>query len=319
MRERGIEEAIRIRGLTHRYGERVALSDVELTIESGEIFGLLGPNGGGKTTLFKILATLVRPQEGSVQVFGQDVSDDGGDVRSRLGVVFQRPSLDAKLTAWENLLHQGHLYGLRGRGLRERMDEALARARLSDRRDDRVETLSGGLQRRVELAKSLLHRPQLLVFDEPSTGLDPGARRTLWDDLTRLRQEEGVTVVLTTHFLEEAERCDRIAILADGRVIAVGTPGELKADVGGDVITIASTDAKGLAEAIGADLGRSAEVVDATVRLAARDAEFLLPELYARYRERIESLRVGHPTLEDVFIQKTGRPFHSGEDESDEG
>ena len=180
--------AVEVDRLRHRYGERMALDDVSFGVAPGEIFGLLGPNGGGKTTLFKIVSTLLFPTEGTVRVFGDDVVDDPAAVRRRLGVVFQHPALDSRLTVVENLRHQGHLYGLSGRALAARMSEVLLRVGLEDRGRDLVGTLSGGLQRRAEVAKALLHRPQLLVLDEPSTGLDPAARRAIWQDLSTLRR-----------------------------------------------------------------------------------------------------------------------------------
>jgi len=227
--------SVDVEGLTHRYGERTALDGVSFSVRSGEVFGLVGPNGGGKTTLFKILSTALAPSSGSARVAGVDVRD--GAVRRRIGVVFQSPSLDGKLTVGENLLHHGHLYGLSGSGLKERIGEELTRFGLKDRMGDRVEKLSGGLQRRVELAKSLLHRPEVLLLDEPSTGLDPGARRDLWDALRGLK---GVTVLLTTHLLEEAERCDRMAILHKGKIVALGEPLTLRGEIGGDVVTVRS-------------------------------------------------------------------------------
>ncbi len=229
--------------LTHRYGERVALDHVSLQVAPREIFGLLGPNGGGKTTLFRILSTLVRPTSGSATILGLDLLRDTGSLRSRIGVVFQAPSLDKKLKVRENLTHQGHLYGLSGTALRERIDHLLLEFHLRDRTGDLVETLSGGLQRRVEIAKSLLHRPELLLLDEPSTGLDPGARIDLWQTLYRLRDQQGVTVLLTTHLMEEAERCDRVAIIDQGKIVASGTPEKLRAEIGGDVISARSQDA----------------------------------------------------------------------------
>ena len=205
--------AVSVEGLTHRYGDREALRGVSFAVPPGEIFGLLGPNGGGKTTLFRILSTALVPTSGQARIFGQDVIAQPALVRQQIGIVFQSPSLDKKLTAAENLRHHGHLYGLRGRVLRARTDEMLARVGLSDRAGDRVERLSGGLQRRVELAKGLLPQPRMLLMDEPSTGLDPGARRDLWDYLTQLRDRDGLTILLTTHLMDEADRCDRVAIL----------------------------------------------------------------------------------------------------------
>ena len=201
-----VAAVIEISDLRHRYGEREALRGVTFEVAGGEIFAMLGPNGGGKTTLFKILSTLMRPVSGAVRVLGHDLAREAAAVRPRLGVVFQNPGLDAKLTVAENLVHHGHLYGLGGASLRERVKQVLVELDLTERADDRVETLSGGLARRTELARGLLHAPELLLLDEPSTGLDPGARRDFSHHLRGLRDRAGVTVVLTTHFMEEAER-----------------------------------------------------------------------------------------------------------------
>lgn len=301
--------AVAIRGVTHRYGERVALDDLSLEIASGEIFGFLGPNGGGKTTLFRLLSTLVRPQNGQITILGRDVVAEQLWVRERIGVVFQAPSLDKKLTVAENLRHHGRLYGLRGPALEARSAEMLARLGLADRRDTLVEELSGGLRRRVELAKGLLHGPQLLLLDEPSTGLDPAARSDLWQYLELVRSRDGVTVVLTTHLLEEAERADRLAILDRGRLVALGTPAELRGSVGGDSILIEADDAGGVAAEIERRFGLPARVVGASVRLELPDGNRRVGELAEALGPRIRSITCGRPTLEDVFIARTGHRF----------
>lgn len=292
--------SVDVEGLIHRYGERLALDGVSFSVKAGEVFGVLGPNGGGKSTLFKILSTALRPSAGKARVAGVDVADDA--VRRKIGVVFQAPSLDPKLTVAENLLHHGHLYGLSGSGLQARIGEELGRFRLSDRAKDRVEKLSGGLQRRVELAKSLLHKPEVLLLDEPSTGLDPGARHDLWDALRGLK---GVTVLLTTHLLEEAERCDRLALLHKGKLVALGEPLALRAEIGGDVVTIRAKDADALAASIKDKLGETPQVVKGAVRLSRdRGHEFVAKVLEA-FPQQIESVTVAKPSLEDVFLTKT--------------
>jgi ABC-2 type transport system ATP-binding protein len=292
--------SVDVEGLTHRYGERTALDGVSFAVGPGEVFGLAGPNGGGKTTLFKILSTALTPTAGAARVAGIDVRD--GAVRRRIGVVFQSPSLDGKLTVAENLLHHGHLYGMSGGALRGRIDEELARFGIADRRADRVERLSGGLQRRVELAKSLLHRPEVLLLDEPSTGLDPGARRDLWDALRALK---GVTVLLTTHLLEEAERCDRLAILHKGRIAAIGQPIALRGEIGGDVVSVRSRDPKQLAASIREKLGEEPQVVDGTLRLSKDHGHEFVVRLVEAFPGLIESVTVAKPSLEDVFLAKT--------------
>ncbi len=225
--------AICIDEVSHSYGERQALAGISLEVKSGEMFGLLGPNGGGKTTLFKILSILMPLTRGRIRIFDDDLMNHADVVRSRLGVVFQHPSLDPKLTVFENLQHHGHLYGLWGNSLRQSAHAVLQRLGLFERRQDLVETLSGGLQRRVELAKALLHEPSILWLDEPSTGLDPGARLDFTAALEELRDKRGVTVLLTTHILEEAERCNRVGILHQGHLVELDTPDNLKRRVGG--------------------------------------------------------------------------------------
>ena len=301
--------AIDIHDLEHRYGERRALAGLSLQIEPGEIFVFLGPNGGGKTTLFRLLSTLLPIQRGEVRMLGFELPRETTAVRQRIGVVFQAPSLDKKLTVAENLLHQGHLYGLAGRELQTRQDEMLARLGLADRRRDRVETLSGGLRRRVELAKGMLHRPQLLLLDEPSTGLDPGARSDLWDYLRQVREQDGVTIVLTTHLLEEAEKADRIAILNEGTLVALDTPEALKSTVGGDSITIQTADPAALAGGITAQFGCPASVLAGAVRLEQPGGHEWIARLVEAFPGRIDAITLGKPTLEDVFIDRTGHRF----------
>lgn len=305
--------AITVAGLRHRYGNRNALDGIDLRIERGEVYGLLGPNGGGKTTLFRILSTLLEPSEGTVRVLDRDPFRDAAEIRARIGVVFQHASLDLKLTVHENLRHQGHLYGLRGRALRERIESILGSVGLTDRKDDRTEELSGGLRRRVDLARGLLHRPELLLFDEPSSGLDPLARRTLWDDLQRLRDDQGATVLLTTHFIEEAERCDRVGILDRGRFVAQGAPDALKRSMNKDVLVIEAEHTEALRAEIETKVGAATALVDGTVRIECDDGQAMMASLYAGFREQISAVRLGRPTLEDVFIRETGRPFETEE------
>jgi ABC-2 type transport system ATP-binding protein len=299
--------AVEVVELSHRYGTRRALDGVSFTVPRGEIFGLLGPNGGGKTTLFKIVSTLLAPSEGTVRVFGDDVVRDPAAVRRRMGVVFQHAALDARLTVEENLRHQGHLYGLSGRMLGERIGDALVRVRLDDRRRDMVGTLSGGLQRRAEVAKALLHRPELLVLDEPSTGLDPSARRDIWQDLSELRLREGTSVILTTHLMEEAAGCDRVAILDQGRLVALDAPAALTAAIGGDVVLVTTRDALGMAERVALRFGVKADVVNGKVRIERDRAHEFITDLVETFPGEIDAVAFGKPTLEDVFVHYTGR------------
>src|SRR6476620_1276224 len=234
--------AIAVHELVHRYGDRTALNGVSFEVRAAELFGLLGPNGSGKTTMFRILSTLMVPVAGHAIILGHDGAKDPSQLRREIGVVFQAQSIDLKLTAAENLRHQGHLYGLHGSPLKSRIAEMLGRVALADRAGEKAETFSGGMQRRLELAKGLLHGPHVLLLDEPTTRLAPGARRDLWQYLRILRDEEQVTVLVTTHLMEEAERCDQLVILNEGRVVALGTPAELKHEIGGDVIVLETKD-----------------------------------------------------------------------------
>jgi ABC-2 type transport system ATP-binding protein len=289
-----LTNAIEVVHLSHAYGARVALSDVTFEVRRGEMFGLLGPNGGGKTTLFRILSTLIRPTSGTARILGAD------DPRRHIGVVFQAASLDRKLSVRENLVHQGHLYGLRGRDLGARIDELLGRVGMADRADDRCEKLSGGQRRRVEVAKGLLHRPEVLLLDEAGTGLDPGARR----DLRELLRGLNTTILMTTHLMDEAEACDRLAILDGGRLVALDSPAALKSAVGGDVVSVAPEE---LCDEIRAKFGGEPRVLDGTVRVERERGHELAARIVDAFPGRVQSITVAKPTLEDVFIHHTGR------------
>lgn len=241
-----------------------------------------------------------------MRIFHLDLLRNADEVRRLIGVVFQNPSLDKKLTVRENLFHQGHLYGIHGSALEGRIAEMLAKLRIDDRTDELVENLSGGLQRRVELAKGLLHQPRLLLLDEPSTGLDPGARKEFFDYLLRLRDEENVTVLLTSHILDEAERCDRIAILDNGVLAAVGTLRELKQEIGGEVISIASKEPAALCKKIQSSFGGNPYIIEGFIRMERDNGRKVVPQLLKKFRGHIDSITVSKPTLEDVFIRKTG-------------
>lgn len=307
---------VSIEGLSRTYGDRLALDRVTFDVAPGELFALLGPNGGGKTTLFKLLATLIPPSNGTFRVDG--LSPDGSlrELRRRLGVVFQSPSLDRKLTVLENLLVHGAVLGLGGRALRTRAGELLARMGVDDRAKDLVETLSGGLARRVEIAKALLGAPKVLLLDEPSTGLDPLARRSLRALLAELASG-GTTVLLTTHLFDEAEEAGRIGILDRGRLVALGTPSGLKREVAGDVLVLVTESdekATALAADVAAFLGPGPKpgrvsAVGPTVRVERPDGPSLVPVLSASFAGRFRSLTLGAPSLEDVFVDRTGHSF----------
>jgi ABC-2 type transport system ATP-binding protein len=301
--------AVQVRNLAHSYGTHKALGGVSFEVRRGEIFGLLGPNGGGKTTLFRILSTSFPPTSGEAAIFGSDVQSHANEVRRRIGVVFQSPSLDKKLTVRENLMHHGHLYGLRGAELQRRMGEMMERLAVADRANNIVETLSGGLQRRVELAKGLLHRPELLILDEPSVGLDPGARIDLWLYLQRLRDKEGVTILVTTHLIDEADRCDRVLILHQGIVVAIGTPDSLKEQIGGDVVVITTKEPEKLRDMIAAKFGVKPTLLSGKLRVEKENGHAFVSQMVEAFSSMIESVILSKPTLEDVFIARTGHRF----------
>lgn len=313
--------AVEISSLTHRYGARVALDQVSFSVRQPEIFALLGPNGGGKSTLFRILSTQMLPTAGEAFIMGHNVTTYPAEVRRHLGVVFQSPSIDRKLTAEENLFHQGHLYGLHGKNLRQRVTNALEVVGLGSRVRDRAEKLSGGMQRRVEIAKSLLHNPSILLLDEPSTGLDPTARMEVWEYLVNASNEQGITSLLTTHLMEEAEKADRVAIINRGELVACGTPAELKTAIGGEVLELTTDYPEVLRNQLRELVGGNPMIVDAeTVRLETSSTSEtsgarLLIKIVEAFPGHIRSSRVGTPTLEDVFVHCTGERYSATSDE----
>jgi ABC-2 type transport system ATP-binding protein len=306
------DDPIVLSSLTHDYGTRLALDHLSFSVAPAQIFGLLGPNGSGKTTLFRILSTLMVPSGGLATIRGFNVATEPAQVRQQTGIVFQARSLDIKLTVEENLRHAGHLYGLSGKQLRARIADVLERVALADRRKDYVETLSGGMQRRVELAKGLIHSPAVLLLDEPTTGLDPGARLDLWQYLRMLRDEEGVTVLVTTHLMEEAEYCDRLAILSEGKLVALGSPEELKSTIGGDVVLF-ETESEAAAQSLAARMAGRFEVAPTvlanTVRLERENGHRFLTAVLDAFPGEVHAVSVSRPRLEDVFIRRTGHRF----------
>jgi ABC-2 type transport system ATP-binding protein len=304
---------VRASGLGKRYGQIEAVRGIDLEVRSGEIFGFLGPNGAGKSTTISMLCTLVRPTSGRAEVAGIDVASRPGDVRSRIGIVFQDPSLDDQLTGRENLAFHGFLYGLTAAQRRQRIGEALAMVELTERADSLVRTYSGGMKRRLEIARGMLHYPQLLFLDEPTLGLDPQTRNRIWDYLQALRRREGITIFMTTHYMDEAEFCDRIAIIDRGSIIAVGTPDELKSMVGGDVITLTTPDPAAAAEQVRSRFSLEPVREDGSLRLETEDGATFVPRLVRELTVPVSAVTLRRPSLDDVFLKLTGRAIRDEE------
>lgn len=304
--------AVTVENVEYRYGEQAALKGVSFEVREGECFALCGPNGGGKTTLFQTLSTLKFPQKGTVRIFGADTREEGAVVRKQLGVVFQMPALDKRLTCRENLEAQGMLYDLPRAERRARATEWLKTFGLLDRENSYALKLSGGEQRRLEIAKALMHRPRLLLLDEPTTGLDPLIRRTLWTILRDLQKQHGMTVLCTTHFLEEADAADRLLILHKGKVVAEGTPSDLKASIQGDVVAVRSDegDAHALAGRIAERFAIAPQLANGQIRVEIPNGHEFVPELMRAFGNEISAVTLGRASLEDVFIRRTSGEAH---------
>jgi ABC-2 type transport system ATP-binding protein len=299
---------LRVSGLSRRFGARLALDDVSFEVAPGEVFGLLGPNGAGKTTAFRLLAGLLPPEAGTFALDGRAFSPAEPAYRARLGVVFQEPSLDLKLTGRENLRLGAALYGLPRAVALPRIEEALRVMELGDRADEATMKYSGGMRRRIEIARVLLHDPDVLLLDEPGRGVDPDALRRIWDELAARKASRGTSLIVTTHQPEEAERCDRIALLDGGRVAATGTPDELRARVAGDVVRVRGERPEELAETIRARLGLSGEVRDGEVVVETPRGHEIVPRVVELFAVgRLSSVATSRPTLADVFAKLTGR------------
>lgn len=301
-----MNDAIRVSDLTKTFKNLMAVNRVSFTVSKGEIFGFLGPNGAGKTTTIKIMATLLRPSAGEALVNGFDVVRQAPHVRRSIGMVFQDPSLDERLTAEENMLFHAVLYGVPRREARERGRELLEMVGLSDRGRDLVRTFSGGMKRRLEVARGLLHHPAVLFLDEPTLGLDPQTRSHIWDHIRKLHRELGTTVFLTTHYMDEAEVCDRIGIIDHGKLIALDTPGGLKRLVGGDVVTAKASDNAYLLKKVSERFGLAGRLEGEHAYFETAEGESFVPLLVRAVPEILE-VRVRRPTLEDVFLKLTGR------------
>lgn len=306
------EMAIEAHGLTKHFGPVVAVDEIDLEVGQGEVFGFLGPNGAGKTTTISMLTTLLKPTSGTAVVGGHDINSDDAGVRTSIGIVFQEQTLDERLTATENLDFHAVLYHVPREVRRERIAEALDLVELTDRANDLVEKFSGGMRRRLEIARGLMHTPKILFLDEPTIGLDPQTRRSLWDHIRRLRETTGVTIFLTTHYMDEAEFCDRIAIMDQAKIVALNTPDGLKRMVGGDVVLVSTNDAARLVDYL-EGLGLSPERRDDGVRVEVEDGARFIPSLARDFEGNIDGIELRRPTLDDVFLKLTGRTIRETE------
>jgi ABC-2 type transport system ATP-binding protein len=307
------EAVIQATGLVKRYGELEAVRGIDLEVRPGEIFGFLGPNGAGKSTTISILCTLLTPSAGTARVAGIDVVRDPARVRQRIGLVFQDPSLDDQLTGRENLEFHAFIYSVPASERNRRIDEMLALLQLTDRAGSLVRTYSGGMKRRLEIARGMLHQPQILFLDEPTLGLDPQTRQSIWTHLNELRDSKGLTIFMTTHYMDEAEFCDRIAIIDRGQIVALGTPDELKAMVGGDVVTITSSRSDDAAAEIQTLLGVAPIRDNGSLRMEVPDAKVFVPRLVRELTAPVDTVTLRRPSLDDVFLKLTGRAIRDEE------
>jgi len=303
-----VSAAIRIEGLVKEFtkGTR-AVDGISLEVEQGSIFGFLGPNGAGKTTTINILCTLLKPTEGRAFVAGYDCMKDPASVRRSIGLVFQDTTLDKDLTAYENLVFHAYLYSVKKSEIRERVEDALQFVGLYDRREETVKRYSGGMKRRLEVARGLIHRPSVLFLDEPTLGLDPQSRANLWEFIRRLPERHGVTVFMTTHYMDEAEVCDRIAIIDAGSIIAEGSPSEMKKTVGGDVIHLRTTDNELAAWKLREKLSLDATDHEGSLYITTQRGDKRIPDIIRTLSDIVVSVSLERPTINDVFLKLTGK------------
>jgi ABC-2 type transport system ATP-binding protein len=307
------EPVISVHGLAKRYGDIQAVAGVDFEVFRGETFGFLGPNGAGKTTTINMLCTLAMPTAGSARVAGFDTVRERDDVRRSIGLVFQDTTLDSYLTAERNLRFHAELYAVPRHEVDERLREVLEIVGLWDRKDSKVMEYSGGMMRRLEIARGLLHYPRVLFLDEPTIGLDPQTRSHIWTYIEELKQREDITIFLTTHYMDEAEHCDRIAIIDNGSIVAMDTPEALKASVGKDRVQIQTSDDPAAITALRERFGLEASMHEGQVTFSVESGEQFVPRLFAELGVPIESVRVSRPTLDDVFMSYTGRTIRDAE------
>ncbi len=299
--------SIEVKELKKEYDGVPAVKGISFDVKQGEIFGFLGPNGAGKSTTIKMLSTLISPSSGSALVNEFDIILNKDDVRKSIGLVFQDPSLDDRLSAYENLRFHAELYGVERDDFIERVEEVMTLVELWDRRNDIVRGYSGGMKRRLEIARGLLHYPKVLFLDEPTIGLDPQTRSHIWSYLIKLQKNFGMTIFMTTHYMNEAEYCDRIAIIDGGLIVALDTPENLKSKVGGDVVTIKTKEINKIKEEVSVFSPNSVKDVDGGIQIEIKDGKTFLPKLFAQNKFLIDSVELRQPTIDDVFLKITGK------------
>jgi ABC-2 type transport system ATP-binding protein len=307
--------AIAVRDLVKNFGEVRAVRGVSFEVAAGEVFGFLGPNGAGKTTTINMLCTLATPTSGVARVAGHDVVHERDDVRRNIGLVFQDPTLDGYMTAGQNLRLHADLYGVQSDLVKPRMRQVMEMVGLWDRKDNVVGTFSGGMRRRLEIARGLMHSPRVLFLDEPTIGLDPQTRRSIWSYIRELKEREEITIFMTTHYMDEAEWCDRIAIMDNGQIVALDSPETLKAAVGKDRVTIHTDDNEAAIAALREKFGLDAKVSEGAVVFGVDSGEEFVPQLFARLDIPIRGVSVSRPTLDDVFMSYTGTTIRDAEED----
>jgi ABC-2 type transport system ATP-binding protein len=308
-----MQPMIEVNNLGRRFGAFEAVRNLSFQVREGEIFGLLGPNGAGKSTMIKMMVTLLKPTSGTVLIDGNDVNSAHDKVRKAVGIIFQDPSLDERLTAYENLYFHSRLYHIPRGQIAGRIEQALQLVDLWERRNDQVMKFSGGMKRRLEIGRGILHTPKLLFLDEPTIGLDPQTRRHIWKYLSELRKSRRITIFLTTHYMEEAEICDRIAIMDHGELIALETPVNLKKEIGGDVVSLTTHNNKAAATKIRKHFGLEVIETESELRMVVANGSAFLPELFELIGPGATGVDIKKPSLEDVFIKLTGREIRTEE------
>lgn len=310
---------IKVENLTKTFDGIKAVNNISFEVEKGSIFGFLGPNGAGKTTTINILCTLLSPTSGNAFIAGYDCMKEPSSVRKAIGIVFQDTTLDKDLTAYENLIFHAYLYNVSKKVMRDRVNDVLKFVDLYDRKDDLIKKFSGGMKRRLEVARGMIHHPRVLFLDEPTLGLDPQSRTNLWEFIARLPEKHDVTVFMTTHYMDEAEVCDKIAIIDNGNIISIGSPDELKRTIGGDIIYVKTSDNTNAKKEIERLFGLNVSEKEGEIYMTCTMGDTCIPEMIRTIGEKVISVRLQKPTLNDVFLKLTGKAIREQEVSQNQG